>query len=133
MKIKSVNTVNEAKKFNIEFKTSIEDQFPYIESIISTLDSNYNFWKSKAKELEAEIISIIRKNNVNDISIQTRLILVNMTDQKVSSVKWTGPAFEFTINNVNIKVIDSIKKSLGDMWNGHKVIMSGEKIVVLFG
>jgi len=142
MKIKKIQLITEAgfsKAKNIEFLNNTEDQFPYIEAAISSLDSNLNWWKENWSTIESDLLSAYGKSASTAMSIsgnvkvRTRFTIYNGTDDVVSSVKWTGPAIEYTFLNADNKAMQEMKNNIGNILKGHKVIVEGNKVIILFG
>ena len=63
MKVRKVKLITEeARNVNgIQFLNSTEDQFPYVESAINTLDNNFNWWKDNWPEIEQLIAQNLDK------------------------------------------------------------------------
>ena len=63
MKIKKVELITEeARQVNgTTFLNSTEDQFPYVESAINTLDNNFKWWKENWPEIEELIAQYLDK------------------------------------------------------------------------
>jgi len=117
----------------ITFSNSIKDTFPYIESAIFVLDNNLNWWKKNYELLEEKIANIARGIADKPITIITLFTIYNGPDEKVESVKWTGPAIEFTFLETSSEFPKKVKKQLGEnTWEGHKLITEDNKLIILF-
>lgn len=117
---------------SVTFLNSVKDTFPYIESAIMILDNNLNWWKSNYKILEELIANEVRGAASSPLKINVRFIIYNGPDENVQYVKWSGPAIEFTIVEGSLQIVDKVKKSLGNLWEGHKVLTDENKIIIMF-
>ncbi len=115
----------------VTFLNSIEDTFPYIESTVMILDNNFNWWKKNYEKLESLIANEARGFSDKNVEIETRFIIYNGQDENVEMVKWSGPAIEFTFVESSSSLIDDIKKSIGNIWEGHKVITYENRLIVM--
>jgi len=134
MKIKKVQLVTEASKVgNVQFINTTEDQFPYIEAAISSLDNNLNWWKSNWENMENTLMNAYTKVSSSPTKIRTRFTIYNGSDDVAKDIKWTGPAIEYTFVNANSGDIQEMKKHIGNILEGHKVIFKDNTVTILFG
>jgi len=132
MKIKKVQLVTEASKVgNVQFINTTEDQFPYIEAAINSLDNNLNWWKSNWENIENTLMNAWTKSSSEPVRIKTHFTIYAGPDDTVKDIKWTGPAIEYTFIGVNS--LTDMKKHIGNILEGHKVIFEGNKVIILFG
>jgi len=116
----------------ITFLNSIKDTFPFIESAIIILDNNLNWWKKNYKLLEEKIANISRGIANKPMTIRTRFTIYSGNDENVKSVKWNGPAIEFTFIETSSNFALDVKKQLGEnTWEGHKMITEDNKLFIL--
>jgi len=117
---------------SITFTNSIKDTFPYIESAIIILDNNLNWWKKNYEILENKIANICRGIANKPITILTRFTIYSGADENVKSVKWNGPAIEFTFLETSFDFVEKVKQELGkNTWEGHKLIVEDNKLFIL--
>jgi hypothetical protein len=136
MKIKKVELITEVTKIGgIEFVNTTEDQFPYIESAISKLDSNLNWWKENWELIEKQLINAYKKlyHKNSNIKIRTYFTIYNGVDEVSKDIKWNGPAIEYTFIGADFESIQEMKKYIGNILEGHKVFYQGNTITILFG
>ena len=140
MKVKKVKLVTEeARNVNgVTFTNSTEDQFPYVESAINTLDSNFNWWKDNWPELEQLMAQYLNKAMSDafenkKVNISSRFTVFHGADEKVGDVIWTGPAIVYTLNGATPSVVSSVKNQFGGMYKGRKVFTDGNQLIFLFG
>jgi membrane peptidoglycan carboxypeptidase len=64
MKIKKIQFITEESKdvAGITFENSTEDQFPYVESAINSLDNNFKWWKENWEGLEQILSQKLQKS-----------------------------------------------------------------------
>jgi len=140
MKVKKVKLITEESRQvgNVMFLNSTEDQFPYVESALNSLDNNFNWWKENWPELE-ELISKYLTGALKDqfeikkIDVSSRFTVFHGSDEKVKDVIWTGPAIVYSFKGAGASAVNAIKNSFGGIYKGHKMFTDGEQLVVLFG
>lgn len=116
----------------VTFLNSIKDTFPYIESAIVVLDNNLRWWKNNYEVLEQKLANEIRGIANEPLEIRTRFTIYNGPDEVVKSVIWSGPAIEFTLLDVSPITVKKVQESIGNNWEGHRVITDDDKLYVLF-
>jgi len=121
----------EKKYGSATFLNSIKDTFPYIESAIMIMDNNFNWWKSNYELLEGKIANEARGVADSPVKISTRFIIYSGPDENVDAVKWSGPAMEFSFVEDPL-IADKVKKSIGNLWEGHKVLTEDNKLIIMF-
>lgn len=140
MKIKKVKLITEESRRvgDVLFLNSTEDQFPYVESALNSLDNNFNWWKENWPELE-ELMSKYLSDSLKDqfevkkVDVSSRFTVFHGADSKVKDVIWTGPAIVYTFEGAGSSTVNAIKNSFGGIYKGHKMFTDGEQLVVLFG
>ena len=116
----------------ITFLNSIQDTFPYIESAILVLDNKLNWWKKNYKTLEEKIANISAEIANENKSVSVRFTIYNGPDENVQSVKWSGPAIEFTFIETSNDFANKVKNKLGEnTWEGHKMFVDDNKLFIL--
>lgn len=140
MKVKKIELITEeARKVNgVTFLNSTEDQFPYVESALNTLDNNFNWWKDNWPELEQLIAQYLDKAMKDQfenkkVDVSSRFTVFHGADEKVGDVIWTGPAIVYTLAGAGPKVVNAIKSQFGGMYKGRKIFTEGEQLIFLFG
>lgn len=129
----------EAREVNgITFLNSTQDQFPYVESALNTLDNNFNWWKENWPELEQLMAQYIQealedKFERKNVDVSSRFTVFHGSDEKVKDVVWTGPAIVYTLKGAGSSIANAVKNKFGGMYNGRKVFTDGEQIIFLFG
>lgn len=114
------------------FLNSISDTFPYIESAIMILDNNLNWWKKNYSVLEQKIANIIGKISDETVNVRIRFTVYSGPDENVKSVKWSGPAIEFTFIETSDEFARKVKDELGqNTWEGHKLIVEDNNLYIL--
>ena len=117
---------------SVTYLNSIQDTFPYIESAIIILDNNLNWWKKNYKVLEEKISNIANGLINKPTKVNIRFTIYNGQDDNVQSVKWTGPAIEFTFLETSDQFANDVKTKLGgNTWEGHKLISENNTLYVL--
>lgn len=140
MKVKKVRLITEEARNvdGVTFINSTEDQFPYVESALNSLDNNFNWWKENWPELE-QLMSKYLTDALSDrfeskqIKVSSRFTVFHGADEKVKDVIWTGPAIVYSFEGAGAGVVNSIKNSFGGIYKGHKMFTDGDQLVVLFG
>ena len=121
------------KKYNtVTFLNSIKDTFPYIESTIMILDNNLHWWKLNNEVLEKKIANVAAGIANKPVKIEVRFMVYNGPDENVESVKWSGPALEFTFVEKSTDFVKDIKDEIGNTWEGHKLIIDDNKLIIMF-
>jgi hypothetical protein len=140
MKVKKVKLITEeARNVNgVQFLNSTEDQFPYVESAINTLDGNFNWWKDNWPEIEQLMAQYLEKAMSDafenrKVTVSSRFTVFHGADEKVEDVIWTGPAIVYTLEGAPPAITSSIKNSFGGMYKGKKVFSDGNQLIFLFG
>lgn len=119
---------NELFEADSIFENTTEDIFPYIESTIDILDDNLNWWKENYNKLEDDIRDAIKAKE-EDTDIKVRFIIFNGRSEE--DIVWHGPAIEYKMS-VPEEIVEHVKESMGETWNGHKVIHVNNKLIVMF-
>jgi hypothetical protein len=122
----------ETKYDTVTFQNSIKDTFPFIESAIVKLDNNLSWWKKNFEEFEKLLANEITRASKKYIDVDTKLIIYNGPDENVETVTWSGPAIEFTLIETSDSFVREVKEGIGNTWKGHKLITSGNRLIVLF-
>lgn len=141
MKVKKVKMITEAalpaKK---EFSNSTQDQFPYVEATLNTLDDNFNWWKENYQTLEQLILTNLDKsisdnmeNSKNPVNISSRFTMFHGHDDKAPDVIWTGPAIVYTFNGASPQVVRGVRDAFRGLFEGHKIFADNNDLIVLFG
>jgi len=140
MKVKKVKLITEdARNVNgVTFLNSTEDQFPYVESAINTLDGNFNWWKDNWPELEQLIAQNLEKAlsdafENKKVSVVSRFTVFHGADEKVQDVIWTGPVIVYTFEGASSGIVSKIKTMFGGMYKGKKIFTDQNQLIVLFG
>ena len=121
------------KEFGIvTFKNSIQDTFPYVEAAIVILDNNLNWWKQNFGKLEELIANEAAGIADNPVNIRTRFTVYSGPDEAVDTVIWSGPAIEFTFIEKSSDFVRQLKNSIGNTWEGHRLITDDNKLITLF-
>lgn len=113
------------------FNNTIKDTFPYIESAIVVLDNNLRWWKNNYQELENLIANEANGIASEPVQVVTRFTVYTGPDETVESVTWSGPAIEFTFIEKSSKFVRDLKNSIGNTWEGHRLITDENKLYVL--
>jgi predicted unusual protein kinase regulating ubiquinone biosynthesis (AarF/ABC1/UbiB family) len=140
MKIKKIKLITEEsrKVGDVTFLNSTEDQFPYVESALNSLDNNFNWWKENWPELE-ELISKYLSSALSDqfenkkINVSSRFTIFHGSDEKVKDVIWTGPAVVYSFEGASLRIVKAIKNSFGGVYKGHKIFVDEDQLIFLFG
>lgn len=114
----------------VDFLKLTEDTFPYIESTIRILDDNLNWWKAHADEFDKYLLSIVSDIN-NNATIESKFIIYNGPDERLTDIKRHQPALKYTIENITIEEAQEIGDKIGDNWEGHTIFTHDEDIIVL--
>jgi len=137
MKIKKIKLITEDSKDvgGVTFTNDTLDQFPYIEATINSLDNNFNWWKENWKTLEQLIAQNLKKINkeTTNIQISSRFTVFHGHDQKAKNIIWTGPSIVYTFENATAEIVSKIKDEFGDLYDGHKIFVDDNQLIVLFG
>lgn len=140
MKVKKIKLITEESRnvSGVQFLNSTQDQFPYVESAINTLDDNFNWWKENWPEIE-ELIAQYLKKALDDnfertnVKVSSRFTIFHGNDEKAKDVIWTGPCVVYTFTGASSKIIGAIKKSFGGMYQGKKIFSEGNQLIFMFG
>lgn len=138
-KVKVKLITEKAREVNgVHFINTTQDQFPYVESAINTLDNNFNWWKDNWPELEQLIAQYLHKAleekfERKDVTVSSRFTVFHGSDEKVQDVVWTGPAIVYTLKGAGASVTNAVKRQFGGMYNGRKIFTDGEQLIFLFG
>jgi hypothetical protein len=122
----------EKKYESVTFLNSIKDTFPYVESAIIVLDNNLNWWKKNYEVLEQQLSNAVRGIAKTPVEIRARFTVYSGPDENVKTVTWNGPAIEFTFFEQSPMLVEKVKNTLGNTWEGHKLITDDNKLIVLF-
>jgi len=140
MKIKKVKLITEEAREvdGVTFLNSTEDQFPYVESAINSLDNNFNWWKNSWPDVEQLIAQYLEKAMKNEfetsaVNISSRFTMFHGADEKAKDVIWTGPAIVYEIEGATSSVVSSIKNSFGGIYKGRKIFTDDNQLIFLFG
>ena len=141
MKIKRIVALNEEGRTvgNVSYANETQDQFPYVEAALNSLDNNFNWWKDNWEALEHLIVQYLEKSLSKNmeasrgITISSRFTMFHGHDDKVKDVIWTGPAIVYTITGVPAKVIREVKKMFGGIYKGRKIFTEEDQLIFLFG
>lgn len=138
MKIKKIVPIFEEEKEpaeGIKFLASTRDVFPYIESAINTLDTNFNWWKRNWEELERKLVTnIIKITDGKSVKIIPRFMIYNGPDEKTPDIIWHGPAIQYIFDKLSSNKVKELQNLLGgNTWKGHKLIVQDDTLIVLFG
>jgi len=140
MKVKKIKLITEeAREVNgVTFLNSTQDQFPYVESALNTLDNNFNWWKENWPALEELVAQYLHKAleekfERKNVNVSSRFTVFHGTDEKVEDVIWTGPAIVYTLKGAGSSVTNAVKRQFGGMYKGRKVFADGEQLIFLFG
>ena len=114
------------------FTNSIKDTFPFIESAIVVLDNNLSWWRKNYEDLEEEIANEANGLADQPVNIITRFTVYSGPDENVESVKWNGPAIEFTFIEKSPNFVRDVKNAIGNNWKGHRLITDDNKLIVMF-
>lgn len=138
-KLKVKLITEEARKVNgVTFLNSTQDQFPYIESAINTLDNNFNWWKENWPSLEELVAQYLHKAledkfENKKINVSSRFTVFHGSDEKVKDVIWTGPAITYEFEGASPSIVNAVKKQFGGMYKGRKIFAHENILVFLFG
>jgi len=139
MKVKNILYEEAKDVVGLTFENSTEDQFPYVESAINSLDNNFNWWKQNWEGVE-QILSqrlqkVLKDNGESSkgIKVSSRFTIFHGTDEKVEDVVWTGPVICFTLNGVNPQSVIDLKESFKGIYKGHKIFISDNQFIIMFG
>lgn len=147
MKVKKIQLITEEARNvgGVTFLNSTQDQFPYVESAVNTLDNNFNWWKENWPEIEqlmAQYLQEAVKKSKGEfdleskspkVDISSRFTVFHGSDEKVEDVIWTGPAIVYTLNGASAGIVNSVKRQFGGMYQGRKVFADGNQLIFLFG
>lgn len=140
MKIKKVNLITEEARSvqGVNFSNSTEDQFPYVESALNTLDNNFNWWKENWPALEQLIAQQLNKatgenQEKGQVTISSRFTVFHGHDDNDTNVVWTGPSIVYTFAGTSGTVVKSIKDAFGGIYKGKKMFANNNDLIVLFG
>ena len=147
MKVKKIKLITEeARNVNgVTFTNNTEDQFPYIESALNSLDNNFNWWKESWPEVEqliAQYINdVIKKSKgefdvgskSSNVTVTSRFTMFHGVDEKVTDVIWQGPAIVYTLEGASPAVVGSVKNQFGGLYKGHKIFKDENQLIFLFG
>jgi hypothetical protein len=148
MSVKKVKLITEAEARNVggvSFLNTTEDQFPYVESAINTLDNNYNWWKENWSDLEGLIAQYVDEaiqkskgdfdlgNKKSNVTISSRFTMFHGNDEKAEDVIWTGPAIVYQLDGASPGIVASVKNRFGGLYKGHKIFKDENKLIFLFG
>jgi len=139
MKIKVKLITEDAREVNgIIFQNSTEDQFPYVESAINTLDNNFNWWKDNwpgIEQLMAQYVQKVMSDKFENkkIDVSSRFTMFHGSDEKAKDVIWTGPAIVYTLKGAGSSVTNAVKKMFGGIYKGRKIFADGDQLIFLFG
>ena len=120
MEILKIHLITEGEGEN-SFSNKTEDQFPYIESTINTLDDNFNWWKKNWESLEQLISQNLKEIGETNSTITSRFTIFHGKDDSVKDVVWTGPAIVYTIQGISPEKVEELKKEFGGMYHGKKI------------
>jgi len=116
----------------VTFLNSIKDTFPYVESAIVVLDNNLRWWKNNYQVLEQKLANEAAGVAKEPVNIRTRFTVYSGPDEAVESVRWSGPAIEFTFLEKSPNFVKEVQQKLGNNWEGHRTITDDNKLIVLF-
>lgn len=138
-KLKVKLITEESREVNgVNFLNTTQDQFPYVESALNTLDNNFNWWKENWPALEELIAQYLQKaikdkfENKN-INVSSRFTVFHGSDEKTEDVIWTGPAIVYTLEGAAPDITNSVKNQFGGMYKGRKIFAEGDQLIFLFG
>jgi len=140
MKINKVKLITEEERNvnGITFTNSTEDQFPYVEATLNTLDDNFNWWKESWPDIE-QMISQYLKEAMSDnfenakVDISSRFTIFHGADEKARDVIWTGPAIVYSLNGASSKTVNEVKRQFGSIYKGRKIFKDENQLIFLFG
>lgn len=147
MKVKKVNLITEeARNINgVDFLNSTEDQFPYVEAALNSLDDNFNWWKENYPTIEQMIAQYAQESikkskgefdlgsKSTKINISSRFTMFHGSDEKVNDVIWSGPAIVYSFNGISPAVVRNIKNMFGGTYKGRKIFADENQLIFLFG
>lgn len=140
MKVNKIQLITEeARNVNgITYSNSTEDQFPYVEAALNTIDTNYNWWKENWAALEQliaqQLVKAASDNGENgQVSISSRFTVFHGHDEKDKNIVWTGPALVYSISGTTSTVVLSVKNAFGGIYKGKKMFANQNDLIVLFG
>lgn len=140
MEVKKIKLITEEGKevAGVSFLNSTEDQFPYVEAALNTLDDNFNWWKENWVELEQLIAQYLNKGmkatmEMKKVAVSSRFTVFHGSDEKVDDVIWTGPAIVYKFEGAPTGVVKSIKNMFGGTYKGRKIFADGNQLIFLFG
>jgi hypothetical protein len=140
MKVKKIQLITEeSREVNgVTFVNSTQDQFPYVESAINTLDNNFKWWKENWPSLEELVAQYLQKALSDQfenkkINVSSRFTIFHGSDEKVEDVIWTGPCIVYTLEGAGSSVTTAVKKQFGGMYKGRKIFAEGDQLIFLFG
>jgi len=137
MKIKKVRMITEAAR-NVEgaeFLNSTEDQFPYIDAAINSMDNNYKWWKEHWADLEQMVAQYLDKAmkdsfEIKKVKVSSRFTMFHGNDQKAKDVVWTGPAIVYTFMGASTGIVSAIKTQFGGIYEGHKIFTDKDQLII---
>jgi len=140
MKVKKVKLITEEARdvAGVTFLNSTEDQFPYVESALNTLDNNFNWWKENWPELE-QLMAQYLEEAISDkfentkVNVSSRFTVFHGADEKVKDVIWTGPAIVYTFEGATSGIVRAIKTKFGGIYKGRKIFADENQLIFLFG
>jgi len=139
MKVRKVKLITEeAHDVNgVKFTNSTEDQFPYVEAALNSIDNNFNWWKDNWATLEQiisqQLTKALGEDSNNDVSISSRFTVFHGHDEKDTNIIWHGPAIVYSFSGTTPDVILSIKNAFGGIFRGKKIFADNDDLIVLFG
>lgn len=137
MKIKNIKLISEEARVvdDITFNNSTEDQFPYIEATLNSIDNNFNWWKENWVTVEQLISQNLKElvKKVNDVTITSKFTFFHGHDEKDKDVVWTGACISYKINNVDNKILYLLKDKFNGVYKGKKIFVVDNQLIILFG
>lgn len=140
MKINKIQLITEEARNvqGVNYTNSTEDQFPYVESALNTIDNNFNWWKENWLTIEQLIAQqLIKATGENQekgqVSISSRFTVFHGHDDKDENVVWTGPSIVFTFSGTTPTVVKAIKDAFGGIYKGKKIFANQNDLIILFG
>lgn len=140
MTVKKIKMLTEEERnvSGVIFSNSTEDQFPYVEAALNSIDNNFNWWKENWLALEqliAQQLNIAANDNEQkgQVSISSRFTVFHGHDEKDPKIIWNGPAIVYSIKGTTPTVVMAVKQAFGGIYNAHKMIANNNDLIILFG
>jgi len=139
MKVNKIKLITEEARLvnDVNFTNSTEDQFPYVEATLNSIDNNFNWWKENWQTIE-QLISqhlkeLIKKSNSQSISVSSRFTFFHGHDEKNVDVIWSGACIVYTISGVDPSIVKGIKEKFNGVYKGKKIFVNENDLIILFG